>query len=72
MYVTLEPCCHTARRRPAPATDLAAGIRRVVVAMPDPFAEVAGGGLAELHAGGVAVEVGLVGRRRPGASTPPI
>ena len=38
---------------------IAAGIRRVVVAMQDPFAEVSGWGLTELKEAGIDVEVGL-------------
>ena len=37
-----------------------AGIRRVVIAQQDPFPEVRGGGLAELRAAGIEVEVGLL------------
>ena len=39
---------------------LAAGVRRVVVAQPDPFPQVQGGGIAELQAAGLTVEVGLL------------
>ena len=60
LYVTLEPCCHTGKTPPCTAAILAAGIRRVVAAMGDPFPQVAGGGMAALQAAGVAVEVGLL------------
>ena len=69
MYVTLEPCCHTGKTPPCTRAILAAGIRRVVAAMPDPFSEVAGHGLAELQAAGVAVEVGLAAEAGPARST---
>ena len=36
LYVTLEPCNHTGQTPPCTAAILAAGIRRVVVAMRDP------------------------------------
>jgi diaminohydroxyphosphoribosylaminopyrimidine deaminase / 5-amino-6-(5-phosphoribosylamino)uracil reductase len=60
MVVTLEPCCHCGKTPPCTKAVLAAGIRRVVVAQQDPFAEVAGKGLAELRTAGVEVEVGLL------------
>src|SRR5262245_2796471 len=47
LYVTLEPCCHHGKTPPCTDTVLAAGIRRVVCAMADPFPQVAGRG-AEL------------------------
>jgi diaminohydroxyphosphoribosylaminopyrimidine deaminase/5-amino-6-(5-phosphoribosylamino)uracil reductase len=39
---------------------LASGVRRVVVAHRDPFPQVQGGGIAELQAAGLTVEVGLL------------
>ena len=60
LYVTLEPCCHLGKTPPCTRAVLAAGVRRVVVAQPDPFPQVQGGGIAELRAAGVAVEVGLM------------
>ncbi len=59
LYVTLEPCCHQGKTPPCTKTVIAAGIRRVVAAMQDPFAEVSGKGLAELREAGLEVEVGL-------------
>ena len=61
LYVTLEPCCHFGKTPPCTDAIIAAGIRRVVVAMRDPFARVAGGGFAQLAEAGVTVEVGLDG-----------
>lgn len=60
LYVTLEPCCHFGKTPPCTRAVLAAGIRRVVAAMRDPFPQVAGGGLAELAAGGVEVHTGVL------------
>src|SRR5688572_17621572 len=53
-FVTLEPCCaHPGKKTPPCASALvAAGIRRVVVAVGDPFAGVNGGGLAQLRQAG--------------------
>jgi diaminohydroxyphosphoribosylaminopyrimidine deaminase / 5-amino-6-(5-phosphoribosylamino)uracil reductase len=61
LYATLEPCCHFGKTPPCTRAVLAAGIRRVVIAMRDPFPQVAGGGLAELQAAGIEVDVGLLG-----------
>lgn len=58
LYVTLEPCCHHGKTPPCTQAILRAGVTRVVAAMADPFPQVAGGGLAELAAAGVRVEVG--------------
>lgn len=59
LYVTLEPCCHHGKTPPCTEALLRAGIRRVVVAMRDPFPAVAGQGLAQLRAAGVEVAVGV-------------
>jgi diaminohydroxyphosphoribosylaminopyrimidine deaminase/5-amino-6-(5-phosphoribosylamino)uracil reductase len=60
MYVTLEPCCHTGKTPPCTEAVLQAGVRRVVAAQADPFPQVSGGGLAQLRAAGVEVELGLL------------
>lgn len=59
-YVTLEPCAHTGRTGPCADALVAAGVARVVGAMPDPFPEVDGSGFERLRAAGIAVESGLM------------
>ncbi|HTM53549.1 MAG TPA: bifunctional diaminohydroxyphosphoribosylaminopyrimidine deaminase/5-amino-6-(5-phosphoribosylamino)uracil reductase RibD [Pirellulales bacterium] len=60
VYLTLEPCCHHGKTPPCTQALIAAGVRRVVVAMQDPFEAVSGKGIAELAQAGVQVEVGLL------------
>ena len=59
LYCTLEPCSHTGRTGPCSDRIIAAGIRRVVAAMEDPFPLVSGSGFAALRAHGIEVEVGV-------------
>src|SRR5262245_30705334 len=59
MYVTLEPCCHQGKTAPCCDAVIAAGLQRIVVAMRDPFPQVAGGGLKRLATAGIDVELGL-------------
>ena len=61
MFVNLEPCCHTGRTGPCTKRIIAAGIKRVVAAMPDPNPIVSGRGFEELRAHGIQVDVGLLG-----------
>jgi diaminohydroxyphosphoribosylaminopyrimidine deaminase/5-amino-6-(5-phosphoribosylamino)uracil reductase len=56
--VTLEPCAHTGRTGPCADALLAAGVVRVVVAVPEPTA-LAVGGTARLRAAGVDVVDGV-------------
>ncbi len=58
LYVNLEPCCHMGRTGPCTAAIIAAGVRRVVVAMTDPNPAVAGRGIEQLQAAGLEVEIG--------------
>ena len=56
-WVSLEPCVHHGRTPPCCEALISAGIERVVVAVEDPYAKVAGRGIARLRAAGVHVEV---------------
>ncbi|MCT0248894.1 bifunctional diaminohydroxyphosphoribosylaminopyrimidine deaminase/5-amino-6-(5-phosphoribosylamino)uracil reductase RibD [Synechococcus sp. CS-205] len=59
LVVTLEPCCHHGRTPPCSEAVIAAGIRRVIVAMEDPDPRVAGQGLEALRRTGVEVLAGV-------------
>ncbi len=58
VYVTLEPCNHFGKTPPCADALIAAGVRRVVIAVRDPN-PAAGGGIAKLRAAGIIVETGV-------------
>jgi diaminohydroxyphosphoribosylaminopyrimidine deaminase/5-amino-6-(5-phosphoribosylamino)uracil reductase len=58
LVTTLEPCAHHGKQPPCADLIAAAGIQRVVVAMPDPN-PIAAGGADRLRAAGVELEVGF-------------
>jgi len=59
LYINLEPCCHTGRTGPCTQAVIAAGVARIVAAMPDPNPAVSGRGFKQLRAAGIEVNVGL-------------
>ena len=59
MFVTLEPCSHQGRTGPCADALIEAGVGRVVVALEDPDARIAGQGIERLRAAGVTVDVGV-------------
>jgi diaminohydroxyphosphoribosylaminopyrimidine deaminase/5-amino-6-(5-phosphoribosylamino)uracil reductase len=58
-YVTLEPCSHWGKTPPCADALIAAGLRRVVIALEDPDPRVAGTGIEALRNAGLAVDIGL-------------
>ncbi len=60
VYVTLEPCCHYGKTPPCTDALIAAGVRRVVIGMIDPFVQVAGNGVLALRKAGIKVDVGVL------------
>ncbi|QVL29900.1 bifunctional diaminohydroxyphosphoribosylaminopyrimidine deaminase/5-amino-6-(5-phosphoribosylamino)uracil reductase RibD [Telmatocola sphagniphila] len=60
LYVTLEPCCHQGKTPPCTEAVIRAGIKRVVAAMADPFAAVAGKGFQKLRETGIETQSGLL------------
>ncbi|MBI5136374.1 MAG: bifunctional diaminohydroxyphosphoribosylaminopyrimidine deaminase/5-amino-6-(5-phosphoribosylamino)uracil reductase RibD [Nitrospirae bacterium] len=60
LYVTLEPCGHTAKRTPPCAPEvIRSGVKRLVVGMVDPNPKVAGRGIRAIAATGIEVSVGV-------------
>jgi diaminohydroxyphosphoribosylaminopyrimidine deaminase/5-amino-6-(5-phosphoribosylamino)uracil reductase len=59
VYATLEPCCHQGKMPPCAPALIHAGVKRVVVAVQDPYSAVDGRGLAELRAAGIECDLGV-------------
>lgn len=60
IYVTLEPCHHFGRTPPCTEAIVAAGIRKVVVAVADRDPRTANLGVAFLREAGIEVEIGVL------------
>ena len=63
LYVSLEPCAHFGKTPPCSDLIIEHKIPRVVVGAIDPFAEVAGKGIAKLKKAGIQVEVGILEKK---------
>lgn len=59
LIVTLEPCCHAGQTGPCSEAVIQSGVRRVVIGTRDPAPHVDGGGIKQLRAAGLEVEVGV-------------
>lgn len=59
LATTLEPCVHDGRTGPCTEAIIEAGVRRVIVGIEDPDANVAGAGIARLREAGIEVGVGV-------------
>lgn len=59
LYTNLEPCSHHGRTPPCVEAVIAAGVRRVVAAIPDPNPQVNGAGFQRLRAAGIEVVTGI-------------
>lgn len=59
-YVTLEPCSHTGKTDPCCDVLIAAGVKRIVIAMEDPNPLVSGRGIKKMLDAGLCVESGLL------------
>lgn len=64
LYVSLEPCAHHGRQPPCAEAIVASGVRRVVIASPDPSAKTSGVGPALLARAGIEVGWGPAELRR--------
>jgi diaminohydroxyphosphoribosylaminopyrimidine deaminase / 5-amino-6-(5-phosphoribosylamino)uracil reductase len=60
LYTNLEPCSFTGRTGPCAKAIVAAGIARVVAAMPDPNPRVSGRGFKILRRAGIEVVTGIL------------
>lgn len=57
MYVSLEPCVHFGKTPPCADLIIQSGIKNIVIACRDPFAQVNGGGISKLREAGLHVIV---------------
>ena len=60
LYVNLEPCAHYGKTPPCASIIVQHQLKRVVIGCVDPFAKVAGRGIAILKEAGISVTVGVM------------
>lgn len=60
LYVSLEPCSHYGKTPPCADMLVQKRFRRVVIAMEDPFPQVAGRGIRKLKEAGIEVTIGIL------------
>ena len=60
LYVSLEPCAHHGKTPPCAALVVRQKVKEVVVACEDPFAKVAGKGIAMIREAGIPVHIGVL------------
>jgi diaminohydroxyphosphoribosylaminopyrimidine deaminase / 5-amino-6-(5-phosphoribosylamino)uracil reductase len=70
LFVSLEPCSHQGKTGPCTEAIVRVGIRKVVVALRDPFPEVDGKGIERLRSLGIEVEVGLLAKEAAHLAAP--
>ncbi len=63
LYVNLEPCCHHGKTPPCCEAIWKAGIKRVVISIPDPNPLVNGKGIKFLMERGIEVKTGVLARQ---------
>lgn len=60
LYVTLEPCCLHGRTPPCTKAIIQAGIKKIVIGIPDPNPDVNGRGIKKLEKAGIEVVTGAL------------
>ncbi len=70
LYVTLEPCAHHGKTPPCSQAVIEAGVKRVVIAMQDPFEQVNGRGVDQLRQAGLEVITGVAQREAEALNAP--
>lgn len=62
IYVSLEPCAHVGKTPPCADLLVEKHFKRAVIAMEDPFPQVAGRGIKRLEDAGIIVKVGVLAK----------